>query len=114
MYLLTTSRTAAIVARRSAGNDSRYSAGVFAVLRAIIRAACSSLSRRRRFLLFRAVDRHQAANDEEGTEGVEEDADRAEIAAEYGVATHESDCDDDRAPEDALHERGSWFEELPM
>src|SRR5204863_2984186 len=47
-------------------------------------------------------------------EGVEEDADHAEIAAEYGVATHESDRDDDRAPEDALHKRVSWLEELPM
>src|SRR5258705_1992806 len=72
------------------------------------------LSRRRRLLLFRAIDRNQATNDEEDTEGIEEDADRAEIAAEYGVATDESDCDDDRAPEDALHERASWFEELPM
>jgi hypothetical protein len=32
---LTTLRTAEIVARRSAGNDARYAAGVFAVLRAI-------------------------------------------------------------------------------
>jgi len=42
---------------------------------------------------------------EEDTEGIEEDRDGAEVAAEYGVAADQPDCDDHRAPEDALHER---------
>src|SRR6266849_4701283 len=38
MCLFTTARTAAIVARRSAGSDLRYSSGVWAVLRAMLSA----------------------------------------------------------------------------
>jgi len=37
-----------------------------------------------------------------------------EVAAKYGIATHQSDCDDDRAREDALHEWASRFEEIAM
>src|SRR6476660_9805658 len=73
--------------------------------------------RRRRhplLLLPGAVDRDQPTNNEEDTEGIEEDRDHAEVAAEHGVAPHETDRDEDSAPEDALHGRVSWFEELPM
>src|SRR5216110_404856 len=59
--------------------------------------------RRDRFLLFRLIDRHQSPNDEEDAEGVEDDAERVEVAAKYGVTTDEPDRDDDRAPEHALH-----------
>src|SRR5882762_5550007 len=70
--------------------------------------------RHRLLLLLGAVDRDQSPNNEEDTESVEDDGDRTKVTAKYRVATHESDRDDDRAPEDALHERVSWFEELPM
>src|SRR6266513_1835221 len=58
-----------------------------------------------RLLLLRPVDRYQAAKNEEDTEGIEEARDGAEVAAEHGVAADKPDCDDHRAPEDALHER---------